>query len=135
MKHQHKKSQLKFNILHEPNIDIPWLAFFVDRHKTSTTQHIQVFLHKKRFLVCLHFVLTYKLVLDNGEEDYLFPEYVKRLKYDNTNKIDPKTSNIFQIIMKIYFQYRRNMINRLITLKKLILDVSFISHILKYCNI
>ena len=89
------KSQLKVKILHESNIDIPCLAFFVDRHKTSTTQHIQVFPHKKSFLMCLHFALAYKLVLDNGEDDFLFPDYAKRLKYDNTNKIDSKTSNIF----------------------------------------
>ena len=45
--------------------------------------------------MCLHFALAYKLVLDNRQEDYLFPEYAKRLKYDNSNKIDSKTSNIF----------------------------------------
>ena len=85
--------------------------------------------------MCLHFTLAHKLVVDNGEEDYLFPVYAKRLKYNNTNKIDSKTSNIFHTIVEISFQYQRNMINRLITLKTLILDVSFISIVLKYYNI
>ena len=64
-------------------------------YKTSTTQDIQVFPHKQNFFMYLHFALAYKLVPDNGEEDYLFPDYAKRLKYDNTNKIDLKPSNIF----------------------------------------
>ena len=70
-------------------------ASFVDRHKISTIQHIQEFPHKKSFLMCLFFTLAHKLVLDNGKENYLFPDYAKRLKYDNTNKIDSETSNIF----------------------------------------
>ena len=49
---------------------------------------------KEFFLVSI--LLWYILVLDNGEEDYLFPDYAKRSKYDdNANIIDSKTSNIF----------------------------------------
>ena len=71
-------------------------ASFVDRHKISTIQHIQEFPHKKSFLMCLFFTLAHKLVLDNGKENYLFPDYAKRSKYDdNANIIDSKTSNIF----------------------------------------
>lgn len=75
------------------------LSFPVDRHKTSTKQQVQVFPHKTSCLMCLYFSLCYKLVLDDGKSDFLFPEFASKLT-SNDNKIDSKAAALFNEYIK-----------------------------------
>ena len=90
-----KKSLIKIMNKNEGVLKYPVLCFHVERHKTSSSQNIQVFPHKTSPLMCLYFSLAYKLVLDNGEDDHLFPEYAKKLGSDDSSKIDSKTAAFF----------------------------------------
>ena len=90
-----KKSKLNLFIKEEDNRKIPCLAFNVERHKTSHFQDILVFCHKSSFLQCLYFSLAYKLVMDSGVYDYLFPDYADRLGKKDSNKIDSRTGGLF----------------------------------------
>ena len=96
-----KKSLIKIMNKNEGVLKYPVLCFHVERHKTSSSQNIQVFPHKTFPLMCLYFSLAYKLVLDNVEDDHLFPEYAKKLGSDDSNKIDSKTAAFFNILQAV----------------------------------
>ena len=92
---QQKKSSLKVINRTEGNMTYPCICFHVERHKTATMQDMQVFTHKSSYLMCLYFSLAYQMVLDEGDDDSLFPEFATKLGNDGDNKIDSKTSNLF----------------------------------------
>jgi len=97
---QQKKSNLSVVEKSEGFRTYKCLSVPVDRHKTSTKQQLQIFPHKTSCLMCFYFSLAYKMVLDNGTSDYLFPEFAKKLGNSNENKIDSKASGLFNEYLK-----------------------------------
>ena len=92
---QQKKSTLHTTLKTEGYATFHCLSLPVERHKTSTYQKLQVFTHKTSCLMCIYFALAYKLVLDNGLDDYLFPDFAAKLGNKDDNKIDSKASALF----------------------------------------
>ena len=102
---QQRKSTLKVVTKEEGNLVYSCLCFHVDRHKTSSSQDLQVYSHKSSYLMCVYFALAYQLVIGQGENDYLFPEYASKLGSNHSNKIDSKTSTLFNEYYKILAQF------------------------------
>jgi len=87
---QQKKSNLSVVEKSEGFFTYKCFSVPVDRHKTSTQQRLQIFPHKTLCFMCFYFSLAYKMVVDNGASDYLFPEFAKNLGNSSENKIDSK---------------------------------------------
>lgn len=91
-----KKSMLQVKEIKEGLTTYHCLDFPVDRNKTKTYQNLVVYSHRDSFLQCIYFALAYKLILDTGGHDELFPRFFNHVKKgENSTKIDSSTSRVF----------------------------------------
>ena len=91
-----KKSMLAVKEIKEGVTTYNCLNFTVDRNKTEKYQDLVVYSHRDSFLQCLYFALAYKLIMDNGEQDELFPRFYSHIKKEESStKIDSSTSRVF----------------------------------------
>lgn len=90
-----KKSYLSVKEIHEDNITYKCLSIPVERNKTYTTQELMVYTHKTNYHSCAYFALAYKLVIDNGHFDELFPKFFNSLKREGNIKIESNASSVF----------------------------------------
>lgn len=90
-----KKSTLQVKEIHEELTSYKCLSVPVDRTKTGTYQDLVLYSHKDSFLHCAYFGLAYKLVMDNGLDDELFPQFFGLLTQSDTNKVDSRASKLY----------------------------------------
>ena len=98
---QQRKSTISIAYNEEEYVTYPVVSFDVERYKTHTTQKLQVFPHRSSFLMDIYFAMAYYLVLDNGEDDAFFPAFYGKISKSGSNKIDSKTSNMFNEYYKV----------------------------------
>jgi len=90
-----KKSTIDIKEIHEELVTYNCINLPVDRTKTGTYQDLVLYAHKDNFLHCAYFGLAYKLVLDNGLEDALFPQFFGLLTEADTTKVDSRSSKLY----------------------------------------
>ena len=90
-----KKSTLHVKEVHEELLTYNCLSVPVDRTKTGTYQDLVLYTHKDSFLHCAYFSLAYKLVMDNGLDDELFPQFYGLLSQADTQKVDSRASKLY----------------------------------------
>ena len=90
-----KKSALVVKDVNDGLVTYNCLSVPVERYKTQTRQELVVYTHKTSYKLCAYFGLAYKLVLDNGQSDELFPKFYSSLKKEDTIKIESNASGVF----------------------------------------
>ena len=90
-----KKSTLTVKQVYDDLVTYNCIMVPVERNKTQTRQELIVYSHKCSYKLCAYFGLAYKLALDNGYEDALFPKFYKSLKKEESIQIESNASAVF----------------------------------------
>ena len=90
-----KKSTLAIKEVYDELVTYNCLMVPVERNKTQTRQELIVYSHKCGYKLCAYFGLAYKLVLDDGQTDELFPRFYSSLKKVESIQIESNTSAVF----------------------------------------